>query len=266
MSNLLKQCFVVNSGEGMRIINSNDRLKENCVHAQSVENIEPQDSQNPDDNEFAEGIEVTKLDVEAIRRDVLAEANKEADRILSDAKAQADQLLREADEKVKILFEEQKQLGYNEGARVKEEELDQKAAEAEEDFKTRKRELSDTYEQKLSTMESDVVDAVIQVFEKVFQIQFADKREILLALVANTLADVNPGNKIKIRVNPEDQAMLEEHLEELHEQIGHDVSIEFMRDKKFVDGQCQIETSYGVFDCGIDTQLSNLVKDIRSLV
>ena len=28
---------------------------------------------------------------------------------------------------------------------------------------------------------------------------------------------------------------------------------------------CQIETSFGVFDCGIDMELNNLVNDIKAL-
>jgi flagellar biosynthesis/type III secretory pathway protein FliH len=31
------------------------------------------------------------------------------------------------------------------------------------------------------------------------------------------------------------------------------------------EGQCQIETPFGVFDCGVDTELASLLKDIRSL-
>ena len=58
----------------------------------------------------------------------------------------------------------------------------------------------------------------------------------------------------------------EQHLEELQELTGQGVSIEFVHDNKLSDGQCQIETAFGVFDCSVDTELSNLMKDIRSLV
>ena len=110
------------------------------------------------------------------------------------------------------------------------------------------------------------MDAVTAVFNSVFRIQFDDKREILLALVANTLAEETPGKSIRIRVNEKNRAMLEEHLDELQEKVGHGVEIEFIHDTKLSDEQCRIETEYGVFDCGVDTQLSGLLKDIRSLV
>ena len=32
-----------------------------------------------------------------------------------------------------------------------------------------------------------------------------------------------------------------------------------------IDTDCQIETNFGIFDCGIDMELANLEKAIRSL-
>lgn len=270
MSNLLKQCYVVNSSGQMRIINSNDRvndrLKELGADAHVSEEAGQEVKQESADDSFSEGLEAPKIDAEAIRREAVEAAQAEADRITGQAQAEAQRMLAEADEQAKILFEEQKNLGYQEGARAKEEELEAKRAELEERTAARDRELSEDYHRKMDSMERDIVDAVVQVFDKVFQIQFGSKREILLALVTNTLMDVDSGNKIRIRANDADRAMLEEHLDEIQKTVGRDVSIEFMHDNKLTDGQCQIETSYGVFDCGIDTQFSNLIKDIRSLV
>ena len=145
-------------------------------------------------------------------------------------------------------------------------ELQKQKEQLEQQYSGRKQQLQEEYSNRMEHMESDIVDAVVQVFEKVFQIQFSDKRTMLLALVKNTLMDVDAGNKVRIHVNETDHEMLMEHLEEIQKQVGGDVSIEFVQENKFEDGQCQIETSYGVFDCGLDTQFTNLIKDIRSLV
>ena len=58
----------------------------------------------------------------------------------------------------------------------------------------------------------------------------------------------------------------DEFSDEIREIVGQKVAIEFVHDAKLKDDQCKIETSFGVFDCGIDTQLDNLLKDIKSLV
>lgn len=111
-----------------------------------------------------------------------------------------------------------------------------------------------------------IADAVIQVFDKVFKIQFEEKRELLLQLVNGALLDIDPGDKIRIHTNRSDEEILKEHLAQMQDIVGKDVAIEFVKDNKLSDGQCKIETPYGVVDCGVDTQLSALLKDIRSLV
>lgn len=270
LSNLLKQCYVINSGEGMRIINSNakinERLQEIGTGAPVPENEKIELPGDSREYEFSEGMEIQKIDIEAMKSEAMEVARAEAEEITARARAEAETILEEAREQVKDLFEEQKQLGFQEGVAEKESEFAARRATLEEEMDTRRKELSEAYQSRMECLEADIVDAVALAFEKVFQIQFSDKREILLALVTNTLMDVDLGDKIRIRVNDEDRMMLGEHLDELREQVGADVAIEFMHDNKLADGQCQIETPYGVFDCGVDTQLTNLIKDIRSLV
>lgn len=48
-------------------------------------------------------------------------------------------------------------------------------------------------------------------------------------------------------------------------QYINDIDIEVVNDANLDTSGCFIETSFGVFDCGIDMELNNLVKDIRSL-
>ena len=215
MSNLLKQCYVVSSGTGTRIINSNDGVRQKLKELQQEQAPETVQAPAEDGQEkapagFSQGIqaETLQIDVEALRREALEKAAVEADEITSTAKEDAERIRRE----------------------------------------------------------KDIVDAVIQVFDKVFKIQFEEKRELLLQLVNGALLDIDPGDKIRIHTNRSDEETLKEHLAQMQDIVGKDVAIEFVKDNKLSDGQCKIETPYGVVDCGVDTQLSALLKDIRSLV
>lgn len=268
MSNLLKQCFVVNSTEGTRIINSDQYLKEHISkkNEESHENLSDGLRELTENEETLLSVEEEKAKLEQFRKDMIANAQTMANQITATAEAKANGMLEAAKQSAQELFEEQRKLGYDEGNRQSAQELEASKKELEQEYEQRKQQLQTDYEARMEHMESDIVDAVVQVFEKVFQIQFSDKRTILLALIKNTLMDVDAGNKVRIHVNEADHRMLMEHLEEIQKQLGGDVSVEFVQDNKFADGQCQIETSYGVFDCGVDTQLSNLIKDIRSLV
>lgn len=268
MSNLLKQCFIVNSDKGARIINSNARVSQRMEEI-SAERLKEEQAGAAAraEGDFAEGIEASavEIDTAAIKRQVLDQAGEEAQQILSAAKEDANRIIEDAKSQAEAEFAEQKRLGYEEGVREKEEALNRQMEEREQSLALRQQELEETFKSRFSTMESDIVDAVISVFDKVFQIQFEDKRELLLALLNGTLMDIDPGEKIRIHVNFEDQKMLSGHIDEIQEITGKDVAIEFVKDQKLSDGQCKIETDYGVVDCGIDTQLSSLLKDIRSL-
>lgn len=264
MSNLLKQCFVVESADGKRIINSNQRIQECLAHNGTTTQEENADTQN--ELGHPEVSEEQKNQLEMLRKQIIADAQTMANQITSTAESKARGILDAAKESAQDFFEEQRKIGYEEGRKQSVEELHTMEAQLEQQIAQKEEALEQNYKARLDDMESDVVDAVIQVFEKVFQIQFSDKRIMLLALVKNTLMDVDAGNKVRIHVNAADHQMLMEHLEEIQNQVGGDVSIEFVQEAKFADGQCQLETSYGVFDCGVDTQLENLIKDIRSLV
>ena len=263
MSNLLKQCYVVNSGTGTRIINSNEGVRQKLKELQQEQMPEP--SENPAEDAggdapagFSEGIQAqtVQIDVEALRREALDKAAAEADEITSTAKEDAERIRKEAEEKARTLYEEQKKLGYEEGAKRREEELNKAHEEEMESLHAQKKQLEEQYHDKMSVMEKD----------KVFKIQFEDKRELLLQLVNGTLMDIDPGDKIRIHTNRSDEEMLKEHLTQMQDIVGRDVAIEFVKDNKLSDGQCKIETPYGLVDCGVDTQLSALLKDIRSLV
>ena len=69
----------------------------------------------------------------------------------------------------------------------------------------------------------------------------------------------------KIFSASENLPFLEENLPALREKLGSDVEVELMYDAALSSDGCRIETEYGVFDCGIDTELANIYKDIRSL-
>lgn len=273
LSNLLKQCYVVNSDGGKRIINSDQRLEKSHFHNNEV-NIHKELPIMPKldgisavpTGDPAQKIQKIKAEAEKIRQVTLEVAKREAQSIIENAQVNAQQILQNAGEKANKLMQEQKQLGYAEGGKEKEEALEAQYREKEQELEARKQELESEYEQNINAMEGDIVDAVIQVFDKVFHIQFENKREILYSLVKNVLMDIEVGDEIRIHVNEANREIIEAHMDEIREIVGQKVSIEFVHDAKMQDDQCKIETSFGVFDCGIDTQLENLLKDIKSLV
>ena len=111
MSNLLKQCYVVSSGTGTRIINSNDGVRQKLKELQQEQAPEQVDVSAEDGQEnapagFSQGIQAktVQIDVEALRREALEKAAVEADEITSTAKEDAERIRGEAEEKARTLY------------------------------------------------------------------------------------------------------------------------------------------------------------------
>ncbi len=109
------------------------------------------------------------------------------------------------------------------------------------------------------------MDVILEVFNKVFHIQFNNKKHILMYLIDNAILGIEGEKSFRIKVAAGNVAFLEEHKEEILDRVGHDVELEILSDATMDGNDCMIETDSGVFDCSLGVQLENLIKDIRSL-
>lgn len=196
---------------------------------------------------------------------LVEEANKEAEKIKHDARFAADMILDEAREQAEALKrhyeEEGKKTGYQEGLGQAMQEFDDKKSKLEEENIRIRQE----YEEKRNQLEKEIVDSVCDVLEQFFLVQFGDSKELLLHLVDNCLLNIENSKEFLIKVNEEGYAFLQENKAQLQEKVGNDVVLDIVRDPLLGEGGCIIETDGGVFGCSLDTQMRNLIKDLRSL-
>ena len=186
--------------------------------------------------------------------DYVAQAKEEADAILSEAREQADAMRSHAE------AEGQKE-GYEQGLQ----EAAARQRELESRMQAEKEQLQADYDQKQKNMEHELVDVVCDVVEKVFLVQFGDKKEIILHAVDQALANIEGSKEFMIRVGEANLEFLRAHKEELQAKVGQDMTLDIVLDPLLDETQCMIETDGGLFDCGMDTQMRNLIKDIKSL-
>ena len=263
MSNLYKQYFVHTEHEKTRVINSNALIEERLAKVLEQQRREQNGSEHPAEG-FAPGI--AGMAAEVIEdTNVLEDANEEAKRILEEARQKADELMNQAYADANRLKKEAEEEGYREGARKREEELEQKQAQIEQEYSDRKEKIETDFREKQKNMESDLVDVILEVFNKVFHIQFDNKKHILMYLIDDAILNIEGDRKFRIKVAESNVLFLENHREEILERVGHGIELEFIADSTMDGNDCLIETDSGVFDCSLGTQLENLIKDIRSL-
>ena len=270
LSNLLKQCFVVNHEDGKRIINADERYVNRNI---PVNNPAPvfQEDLAPGSEEILDGFlaglnaEEVFVEPEVVPEDLIAQARAEAEAIVAAAQAEAIQISDNARLEAEKLFEKSKLEGYNEGSSKLRTEVADEKARMQEELIELKHQLKEEHNAKMEVMESDIIDAMIKVFRHVFNIQFDNKKQILLYLVHNTLMNVEVGKEFHIRVSSANYRFIESHIGDIKEKIGNDIDVEIVNDMTLGPEDCIIETESGVFNCGIDMELANLEKDIRSL-
>jgi len=265
LSNLYKHYNTMPSKESVRVMDYNSLIEEKLAELAKQQNADA----DPEDNEFRSLDAVAEEVVREDPEEVLQKAKEEAEAILSQAKEEAQQMLSDAKVQSEELFNQAKETGAQEGyeagyAQIKE-ELETEYTKRQEELEQLKQQLLEEHNQKLQDLEPKLLDVILTVVERVFHIQFKDKKEILLYLVGNTIANIEGCKSFRIRVGNEQKSFLEYHKDEISDRIGHDMSIEIVSDLSLEGSQCIIETDTGIFDCSLGVQLENLIKDLRSL-
>lgn len=266
MPNLYKQYLIQNQQDNARVINANAVLEERMAKI-----LERQRAEQRHQEELAASFEagIVGADTEVIEEipevDVTEQAKEEAERILADAHAQAEVVLNQAYLDAKNLREEARVQGYADASAAMQKEMQETRERLEADYSARSRELELDYTEKRNNMETDLVDVILDVFNKVFHIQFDNKKHILMHLINDAILNIEGDRKFRIKVADSNVLFLENHREDILERVGHGIELEFIADSTMDGNDCLIETDSGVFDCSLGTQLENLIKDIRSL-
>ena len=218
------------------------------------------DEGNPVINQVEEAEEEAEeafVDMEAIQAqadEMIANAREEADAIIAEAQEQAEAL--------KSHYEEEgKKTGYQEGLADAMNEFNAKKDELEAE----RQQLQAEFDEKERAMESELVDVITEVMERFFLVQFGNKKDLLLHLIDNALINIENSREFLIKVNDENFDFLNQYKSQLQEKVGNDLQLDIIRDPVLDVHQCLIETDGGVFDCSLDVELDNLVKDLKSL-
>lgn len=267
MSNLYKQRYVVTDGNNTRIINSNALVEEKIGELARQAQMQ---KQQPDEDGFVAGINMEAVEVipkeETVSmEEVLEQKAVEAKEIIENANSQAEAVVASANEQAEAIRQQAQEEGFQQGLLEGRQQAQEEAEELRRQIADEKKAMQEAYQQQLEELEPKLVDVIADVFEQVFHVQFDDKKEILIYLIQNTILGIEDAKEFQIKVGVEDFTYLEKHKNEIQEKVGQSVNIEIMADAGMTDGQCVIETDAGVFDCGRDVQLENLIKALRSL-
>lgn len=278
MSNFYRGNYVIHGEQVRRVINANERMAERM---QAIEEAQRQEQREElirqrreeaeaNGEEFSEGLFVQELILQEQAEaepeiDHVAEAKAEAERILSEAQEQAEAVRAQASQDAEKELESARQEGYRNGYAAGTEQAERELRVRQETFDQKEQELQRQYEQSLEELEPQLLDTMLTVFDRVFDMQFRGKQKLLEHLVWNAVRGIRETHQYKIRVSEDEVAFMRERKQALQEKVGEDVSVEIVMDPDLSAGQCIIDADSGVYDCSLDVELDQLTRDLRSL-
>lgn len=275
MSNLLKKSSIINNDE--RVIDYNELIRKKMqtimesrnnemdadgfisgLHADIVEELISDDNTaDARTDDSSEGEHQAAASLENI--------NAEAEKIIEDARLQAEQIIADANKNAAAAFEEAKQNGYYEGNAAAQEEADKKQEQLEAEYNNRKKELEQEYNELKEKVEPQLVEVITDVFRKVTGVVAEDNQQIILHLINDVMHNADGSRDYVIKVSPEDYKFLVNNQGKIYCALSREVNIDIVEDTGLERNQCMIETNTGIFNCSLDIELNNLIKNIKLL-
>jgi flagellar assembly protein FliH len=196
----------------------------------------------------------------------LEEQRLDLQREIAEAKEQAQMILQEAREEAqaqkKQVLEEAKAQGLEEGRRQADRELQRAKAALEADKKA----LEAAYDKQVAEFEPRFVESITGIYEAIFRVELSSYREILLHLLENAMRKAESSREFIIRVSEQDYPFVSMHKKELTAAAaGGSGTVMITEDASLKKNQCLIETDGGIFDCGLEIQLTELGNKLRLL-
>ena len=271
--NLVKQ-FYANESEEKRVIDTNELLRLRAERNLAFR------AAAPDSDGFMRGLDAEEI--EAMGEDADGSANvikagEDARLLLEQARAEAQTILEKAQtdamqfrqnaiaqaEKEKDdIFEQARKQGYDAGlakARTEEENL-------RREYQDKMAQLEAQYQRSFEEMEPMLVDTITGIYEHIFQVELGSHREILEHLISNTVHKLEGGHSFLIHVSKDDYSFVNMQKKQiLNGAVSGADTVDVVEDMTLAKNQCMIETDSGIFDCGLDTQLSELRQKLMLL-
>lgn len=194
------------------------------------------------------------------------EASEEAERMLKEAREQIDSWWQEQRQQDEHLIEAMRSQGFQQGfdeGKVQA-ELDLQV-QIEQMMKEAQEVLQEAYvakDQIIQEAEPFLVDLACGIAEKVIDKQLTVEPDHTLELIRQNLSRKREQGMIALCVAPEQFAFVQAAREELSLSIDSQAELQILPDATVKDKGCVIRSSFGSVDARIDTQLSEIKKEL----
>ena len=212
-----------------------------------------------------EGTEVQQFGAEnELMEAVYADPSPEE--LIAEAQAEIEEMRKEAEKNISFLkkraMEEGRQAGYEEGRRQAMQEFEENKKELDKKAKV----LEEEFQNRVDQLEPMFIETLTGIYEQIFNIDLAEYKPILINAIANTIRQIEGSRDFLVHISRTDYQKIMKQKEELLSQLpSQGVSVELIEDASLHENECMIETSNGIYECGIGTQLEELTRKLKLL-
>ena len=197
---------------------------------------------------------MTQEEADAIIAEAVEQANAQATEIVEEARKEADSIRQKA-------HREGFEAGEREGRHKSETILQQKQAQMD----ALQKELEEEYARRIDDIEPQLVEAITEVYSHVFHVDLSSRKDMVVQLVKDSLRGAESQTGFLIHVAKEDYPFVTMQKKEIASVIPGDTPLDVIEDLTLQHNECFIEMGSGIYDCGLDTQLGQLKKELQIL-
>lgn len=281
LSNIIKAAAITYTEE-KRMIDSNPKAEEFTrlfvqKHAQAEPQPEETGTETVPEDGFTPGLAGIFVDrSELPEQQVAAEPEIDVEEATRKIQEQAEEILAQAREEVKSMlaqaeidaeairknaFAKGQDQGYKEGNQKATAELEN----AKKRLAAEQEKFREEYEKQVEQLEPAFVEVVIGLVRKLTGVLLEDKKGIILYLLEQAMSETEPSASYLIHVSSEEYEMVVSRKQDLQKRVKEGAVVEIIEDRMMSKGQCVIETDSRIFDCGLDTQMKNLLSELKML-
>ena len=148
--------------------------------------------------------------------------------------------------------------GYNEGLE-----------KAKHDIQQLKSALGDFLKAKQEVFEyiaPDILEISIDIAKKIVKHEIEQDPQIILATILDVLKTISRDeSRISIKVNPAEVAIVKTNVTEISSSIGLEARINVIADDTIEIGSCIVQTSNGIVDATVNTQLEIIKEAFKGI-
>lgn len=218
------------------------------------------------DNEGS--LELKKLEIEIIQKarekakELIEQANEEIQK-------KKEELIKEEEslhKKISDALEEARVKGYQEGYEAgRNDGLQSVEHFIQEAAKIVDASREDYYE-KLESAELEIIDLAVKIAEKIVGKTIESEPEYWIQLVKTALKEVREHEDIKIFVHPTKYELTKSQKKMLEAILHDSTDLYIYPDDELEENACIIETSFGTIDASVDSQLTEMKKQLLQIV